>query len=60
MEVEENEFNLNLPRYVDTAEPEEEIGIEDTVAALKEADEAASQRYEELLSLLGGLRDHER
>lgn len=60
MEVEENEFNLNLPRYVDTAEPEEEIGIEDTVAALKEADEAASQRYEELLSLLGELRGYER
>jgi type I restriction enzyme M protein len=29
----ENEFNLNLPRYVDTFEPEEEIRLD---AALKE------------------------
>ena len=26
-EIEENEFNLNLPRYVDTFEPEEEIRL---------------------------------
>ena len=26
-EIEENEFNLNIPRYVDTFEPEEEIDI---------------------------------
>jgi type I restriction enzyme M protein len=32
-EIEENEFNLNLPRYVDTFEPEEEIEL---VSALKE------------------------
>jgi len=32
-EIEENEFNLNLPRYVDTFEPEEKIELG---AALKE------------------------
>src|SRR5262249_40966768 len=26
-EIKENEFNLNIPRYVDTIEPEEEINI---------------------------------
>ena len=26
-ELEENEFNLNIPRYVDTSEEEEEIDI---------------------------------
>ena len=26
-EIEENEFNLNIPRYVDTFEPEEEVDI---------------------------------
>jgi type I restriction enzyme M protein len=26
-EIEENEFNLNIPRYVDTSEPEAEIDI---------------------------------
>jgi len=26
-EIVENEFNLNIPRYVDTFEPEEEIDV---------------------------------
>ena len=26
-EIDENEFNLNLPRYIDTFEPEEKIEI---------------------------------
>lgn len=30
-ELEENEFNLNIPRYVDTFEPEEEINLEQAV-----------------------------
>lgn len=31
-ELEENEFNLNIPRYVDTFEPEEEIDLETAIA----------------------------
>lgn len=31
-ELEENEYNLNIPRYVDTFEPEEEIDLKDTIA----------------------------
>lgn len=50
-ELEENEFNLNIPRYVDTFEPEEEIdlgdAIEDFKAALQE-----EYSVEELLSKL--------
>lgn len=34
-ELEENEFNLNVPRYVDISEPEEEIDIQKTVDELK-------------------------
>jgi type I restriction enzyme M protein len=30
-ELEENEFNLNIPRYVDTFEPEEEIDIKEAI-----------------------------
>jgi len=30
-EIEENEFNLNLPRYVDTFEPEEEIDLKTAI-----------------------------
>lgn len=34
-ELQENEFNLNVPRYVDISEPEEEIDIQDTINELK-------------------------
>jgi len=36
-EMEANEFNLNVPRYVDTFEPEERIEIDDALAQLKNA-----------------------
>jgi type I restriction enzyme M protein len=35
-ELKENEFNLNVPRYVDISEPEEEIDIQDTIDELKQ------------------------
>ncbi len=34
-EITENEFNLNLPRYIDTVEPEEEIPINTAVSELE-------------------------
>lgn len=34
-ELEENEFNLNIPRYVDTFEPEEEIDLKQAFAEFK-------------------------
>ncbi|MDY0191357.1 MAG: N-6 DNA methylase [Desulfuromonas sp.] len=34
-ELEENEFNLNIPRYVDTFEPEEEIDLKEAVTAYR-------------------------
>jgi type I restriction enzyme M protein len=34
-ELRENEFNLNVPRYVDISEPEEEINIQTTIDDLK-------------------------
>jgi len=37
-ELQENEFNLNVPRYVDISEPEEEIDIQKTVDELKKLD----------------------
>jgi len=35
-EIEENEFNLNIPRYVDTFEEEEEIDIVDVQKEINE------------------------
>ena len=36
--LKENEFNLNVPRYVDISEPEEEIDIQDAIGELKTLD----------------------
>jgi type I restriction enzyme M protein len=51
-EIQENEFNLNIPRYVDTFEPEPRVEVADALKAL--ADAEASQRTAEsqLLALL--------
>ena len=37
-ELKENEFNLNVPRYVDISEPEEEIDIQGAIDELKTLD----------------------
>lgn len=39
-EIEENEFNLNIPRYVDTFAPEERIEVVDALRELREAQSA--------------------
>jgi type I restriction enzyme M protein len=51
-EIEENEFNLSVPRYIDTFEPEPRVEVEDALKALGEAGEAASKATLELASLL--------
>lgn len=43
-EIEENEFNLNIPRYVDTFEPEEEIDVREAAEGF-----AAASRMEKEL-----------
>jgi type I restriction enzyme M protein len=55
-EIEESEFNLNLPRYVDTFEPEKVLLLNDAVTQLKSATEAAAAaqtRLTDLLQVLG-------
>ena len=37
-EVAENDYNLNIPRYVDTFEPEPEVDLAEVMAALKQID----------------------
>ena len=53
-EIEENEFNLNVPRYVDTFEPEPRIEVRDALKALQKA-EAKAKSAEE--ALFGTLQD---
>jgi type I restriction enzyme M protein len=51
-EIEENEFNLNIPRYVDTFEPEPRVEVKDALRSLSEADAAAKRAEAELSRLL--------
>jgi len=51
-EIEENEFNLNIPRYVDTFEPEPRVEVKDALKALGESEVAAKAAEDELSRLL--------
>ena len=47
-ELQENEFNLNIPRYVDTFEEEEEIDLNEVMAEYHHLDEEDKKITEEL------------
>ena len=51
-EVEENEFNLNVPRYVDTFEPEPRIEVADAITQFRRAKQRAEEAETELGRLL--------
>ncbi len=54
-EIKENDYNLNIPRYVDTFEPDPEIDLGQVKADLKQLDEEISQNeqaFNELASQL--------
>ncbi len=55
-EIEENEYNLNIPRYVDTFEPEEEIELGTALKELVTAEESAADIRAKLNSLLKSAR----
>ncbi len=52
LEVKDNEFNLNVPRYVDTFEPEEEIRFPDAIAELAAASQVSNSALSSLMTLL--------
>jgi type I restriction enzyme M protein len=51
-EIEENEFNLNVPRYVDTFEAEPRVDVRDALKALDDAEVAAATADTALRKLL--------
>jgi type I restriction enzyme M protein len=51
-ELEENEFNLNIPRYVDTFEPEPHIDVKDALQLLKDAENNTSAAEITLIKML--------
>ena len=54
-EIEENDFNLNIPRYVDTFEEEEPIDIVELSKEMKNIDAEIKKAERELLAMIGQL-----
>lgn len=54
-EIEENEFNLNLPRYVDTFEPENVVPLDTAMTNLGDASKAASEAQAALQKILAAM-----
>ena len=55
-EIEDNEFNLNIPRYVDTFETDKVLPLEQAVKELKQAGNAAAilqSKLTDLLNMIG-------
>jgi type I restriction enzyme M protein len=56
-EIAENDFNLNIPRYVDTFEPDEEIDLAEAAAALEASLHAEKELEERLQGLLSQMQE---
>ncbi|HAC04098.1 MAG TPA: type I restriction-modification system subunit M [Eubacterium sp.] len=54
-DIEKNDFNLNIPRYVDNFEQEEQIDINTLLADMKKTDDEIEKVQGEFLSLLKNL-----
>ena len=54
-DIEENEFNLNIPRYVDTFEPEELIDLQEAIRDFQKAMQTESETMQSLNELLKAL-----
>lgn len=54
-EIVENDYNLNIPRYVDTFEEEEVEPLTDIVGKINETNKAIESQTASLLEMLGQL-----
>ena len=54
-DIEKNDFNLNIPRYVDNFEQEEQIDINTLLTDMKKTDDEIEKVQSEFLSLLKNL-----
>ena len=54
-DIEKNDFNLNIPRYVDNFEKEEEIDLKELLTEMKKTDEEIEKEQNEVLSCLKDL-----
>ena len=51
-DIENNDFNLNIPRYVDNFEKEEEVDLNALLAHMRKTDEELEKTQQDFLSLL--------
>ena len=54
-EIKENDYNLNIPRYVDTFEEEEQISLDEVATAIQQTQKEILQAEKELFALFGEL-----
>ncbi len=54
-DIEKNDFNLNIPRYVDTSEEEEEIDLKQLTAEIKDTNREIKEGNAKLLQMLSEL-----
>jgi len=55
-EIKENGYNLNIPRYVDTFEEEEQIDLADVNEELRQIDVEMADTRDSILAMLGQLK----
>lgn len=55
-DIKENDYNLNIPRYVDTFEPEPVIALDDIMAEMKEINAEELHLQQELDTMMSQLR----
>ncbi|POH13411.1 hypothetical protein BGL41_04630 [Fructilactobacillus sanfranciscensis] len=58
-EIKENDYNLNIPRYVDTFEPEPPVDVDKLVKDMKETDKKINQFNTEINGMLNELVGHD-
>ncbi len=56
-EIKENDFNLNMPRYIDTFEEEEPIDIDEVLKELKDIKQQIKEKEEKLKELFKEIKD---
>ena len=59
-EIKENDFNLNIPRYVDATEKEPPVRLSDVNAELKELNAGIAETSGELKAMLGKLQTEDK
>lgn len=54
-DIKANDFNLNIPRYVDTSEEEEEVNLKELSDSIKATNQAIKEGNDSLIKMLGDL-----